>query len=237
MDKSKKPIENISLLAMRASLLIITIFLSLEAWAGLQHFEIRDLTQRNLMAFVSDAPLEKMIAQCHLLRGWVEVNPQQISEGIKGEIELDTRSCETGSGIRDLLLQEKILDIKQYPLAKIQIVKWVKELSGTLTEKADEKRSVELAIDYRGKITTMEAPIKLSYFLEGEKTKNRLPGNLLKISSQVELGLSSLGITIPEDLKQTLSSKLEVIFDSVGTSKLPNDKVLLPEGAKPKERE
>jgi len=186
-------------------------------------FDIKDLTQRNLLAVVSDAPLEKMIAQCHLFHGWVEVDPQDLKAGIRGELELDTRSCETGSGIRDLVLQEKVLDVKQYPLAKVQIKKWVKE-------------AIEVSVDYRGKTTSLEIPLKVVFFPEGEKTKGRLPGNLLRISSQSELGLPAIGISVPEEMKQTLSSKVELIFDAVGTSKLPNDKILLPEGPKPKER-
>jgi hypothetical protein len=45
-----------------------------------------------------------------------------------------------------------------------------------------------------------------------------------------------VGISIPDELKSTVSSKVEVLFDAVGTSKLPNEKILLPEGPKPKER-
>lgn len=221
---------------MTCRIIPILFLASLTAFGSSVRFEIKDLTQRNLLAFISDAPLEKMIAQCHLLRGWVELDPQQLEAGIQGELELDTRSCETGSGIRDIVLQEKVLTVKEYPTAKIQIKKWVKETRGILSEKAEHGYLAELVVNYRGKTASLEAPLKLSYFSEGEKTRNRLPGNLLKISSQLELPLSSVGVTIPEELKQTLSNKVEVVFDAVGTSRLPNDKILLPEGPKPKER-
>lgn len=188
------------------------------------------------MAFISEAPLEKMIAQCHLLRGWIELDPQSLESGIKGELELDVRSCETGSGIRDLLLQEKIWEVKQYPTASLALNKWAKETKGSLNEKMDQPHSVELSLNYQGKTVSLEVPLKLSYFVESDKTRNRLPGNLLRISCEKTLALSEVGISIPDELKSTLSSKVDVVFDAVGTSKLPNDKILLPEGPKPKER-
>lgn len=216
-------------------LLLILVF-AIPAAADPLRFQIQDLTQRNLMAIISDAPLEKMIAQCHLLRGWVELEPQSLESGIKGELEIDVRSCETGSGIRDLLLQEKIWEVKQYPTASLTIKKWAKETKGNLTEKSEQAHNVELSLTYHDKTISLEVPLKLSYFAESDKTRNRLPGNLLRVSSEKKLSLSDVGISIPDDLKSTLSSKVDVIFDAVGTSKLPNDKTLLPEGPKPKER-
>ncbi|MFM8268781.1 MAG: hypothetical protein ACKN9V_01220 [Pseudomonadota bacterium] len=214
----------------------ILSLIALSASAQPARFEIRDLTQRNLLAIVSDAPLEKMVAQCHLVRGWMELDPQALESGIKGELEFDTRACETGSGVRDIVLQEKVLDVKEHPLASVQVKKWVKETKGSLTEKSDTAFLAEASVSYRGKTTPLEVPLKLSYFVEGEKTRKRLPGNLLRISVQIELTLSTFGVTIPDELKQTLSNKVEVVFDAVGTSKLPSDKILLPEGPKPKER-
>jgi len=216
--------------------LFLILSFAVSALAEPLRFQIKDLTQRNLMAFISEAPLEKMIAQCHLLRGWIELDPQALESGIKGELELDIRSCETGSGIRDLLLQEKVWEVKQYPTANVTIKKWAKETKGSLTEKTDQPHAVELSLNYHGKTVTLEVPMKLSYFAESEKTRNRLPGNLLRISSDKTVALSDLGISIPDELKSTVSSKVEVVFDAVGTSKLPNDKILLPEGPKPKER-
>jgi hypothetical protein len=216
--------------------LFLILSFAISAWADPLRFQIKDLTQRNLMAFISEAPLEKMIAQCHLLRGWIELDPQSLELGIKGELELDVRSCETGSGIRDLLLQEKIWEVKNYPTANVTIKKWVKETKGSLSEKSDQSHLVALSINYHDKAVTLEAPLKLTYFGESEKTRSRLPGNLLRISSELVLPLSEVGISIPDELKSTLSSKVAVVFDAVGTSKLPNDKILLPEGPKPKER-
>jgi len=220
--------------------MILRLFLifsfAISAWADPLRFQIKDLTQRNLMAFISEAPLEKMIAQCHLLRGWIELDPQSLESGIKGELELDVRSCETGSGIRDLLLQEKIWEVKQYPTASLTLNKWAKETKGSLNEKMDQPHSVELSLNYQGKTVSLEVPLKLSYFVESDKTQNRLPGNLLRISCEKTLALSEVGISIPDELKSTVSSKVEVLFDAVGTSKLPNEKILLPEGPKPKER-
>lgn len=216
------------------SMVVVSLVISGQSFAA--KFEIQDLSQRNLLTFVSEAPLEKVMAQCSLFRGIVELEPLKLESGVQGEIEVDLRSCQSGSGLRDVLLQEQILDNKQYPFASIKLKKWAQEVKGSLAEDSTLTFLVGIEINYRGKTTSLPVPVKLRYFKESEKTRQRLPGNLLRISSQIDLDLAHLGISVPEKLKSVFANRVEAVFDAVGSDRLPSEKSVLPEGAKPKER-
>lgn len=219
-----------------ATCIALISFFSFGAWSATQRFEVRDLSQRNLLGFTSDAPLEKVMGDCPLFKGWVELDPAQLEVGIKGELEVDLRSCQTGSGLRDLLIQEQIFDLKTHPLALIQLKKWAQEIKGALGEQSSGIHSVETDVEFRGTTVALKVPVKLKYFKESEKTKQRLPGNLLRLTSQMEFDLSKFGVKISEKYSSILTPKIEITLDLVGTDKLPNEKTILPEGPKPKER-
>jgi|688.fasta_scaffold174281_1 hypothetical protein len=217
--------------------LLVLAFTSSSIWGATSRFEIRDLSQRNFISFISDAPLEKFIAQCHLVKGYISLDPLNLAGGISGELEVDLRTIASGSQLRDIVIQEQVIESKQYSQAMIRLKKWSQPVTGGLKEAESVTHSVEAEVEYRGRTVPLRATLKLTYFKEGDTTRKRLPGNLLKVSGQTDIDLSSLGITLADSLKPLIASKIQVSFEGVGTDKLPNDKVLLPEGPKPKERE
>jgi len=211
----------------------LVVLFSFPAWCI--RFEVQDLSQRNVLALISDAPLEKVIVQCSLFKGFVELDPNKLESGIQGEIELDLRSCHSGSAIRDGIIQEQILDNKQHPLALIRLKKWAQEAKGSISNDSTEILSVESEMSYRGRNYPLVIPIRLKFFKENDKTRQRLPGSLLRVSGQFELDLSRAGVSVPDKLRPIFSNRVEVMLDAVGSDRLPNDKVILPEGPKPKE--
>jgi len=224
------------LLLLLLKIYLLPVLVSFDAYGAPQRFHFKDLSQRNVLSFSIDSPLEKVIAQNSLVRGWIELDLDKLETGIKGEIEFDMRSFQTGSGIRDLVWQEKILETKQYPEAVLKVLEWGQTIKGALTKEKTNDFLVKTELIYREKNLAFLLPIKLAYFTESEKTRSKLPGNLLRLSSRMDWYLSQLGITVPQDLKSVIGERMEVVLDLVGTDKLPNEKILLPEGPKPKER-
>ena len=225
--------------ALSSSVLAISLMLhlfSLEAFGAPLRFHIKDLSQRNLLSFSIDSLLERVLAQNSLVRGWVEMDLDKLETGIQGEIECDMRAFQTGSEIRDLVWQEKILETKQYPEAILKIVDWGQTVKGALAKEKANDLLVKAELIYRGKKLPLLLPVRLTYFSESEKTRSKLPGNLLRFSSKVDWDFSQLGISVPSDLKSVVEERMEVVMDLVGTDKLPDEKILLPEGPKPKER-
>lgn len=218
----------------------IAVFVSLFvvcAFGAPTRFHIKDLSQRNLLSFSVDSLLEKVLAQNSLMRGWVELDLEKLESGVKGEIQFDMRSFQTGSGIRDLVWQDKIFETKQYPDAVLNFLEWGQTVQGTLAKEKTADFLVKAELNYRGKKIPLLVPLKLAYFSESEKTRTKLPGNLLRLSSKMDWDMSQLGLQIPQELKPVVGERIEVVLDAVGTDKLPNEKILLPEGPKPKERE
>lgn len=203
---------------------------------GLTRFEIKDLTQRNLLSLHLEAPLEKVSAQCPIFRGYLSLHTDALEKGIEGEIEFDLRSLNTNSGLRDVLIAEKILDPKQFPLAQLRINRWLQGGQGALKAETAVIGQVEGVLSYREKTVQVKLPLQLVYFPASDKTKARLPGNLLRLSSRGQWDFKSLGILVPPELSSVLGTQAEIVFDAVGSDQMPNDKILLPEGPKPKER-
>jgi len=217
--------------------LLLGVFASCQAIGGPTRFHIKDLSQRNLLSLTVESPLEKVMGQCPLFGGWLELDLDKLESGIQGEIEFDLRSFNSGSGIRDALWQEKILESKLYPQATLKLVQWGQSVKGSLSKDKPMDFLVKAELRWRGKDPSLLVPVKLVYFSESEKTRARLPGNLLRLSGKVEVELAQMGISIPSDLRPVVGERLELVLDAVATDQLPNERVLLPEGPKPKERE
>lgn len=199
-------------------------------------FEIKDLTQRNSLTLQLEAPLEKVVAQCPMFRGYLSLNLEAPEKDLEGELEFDLRSLNTSSGLRDLLISEKIFDHKQFPLAKLRINRWSQAIQGPIKNETPVSGQAEGVLSYRDKTVPVKVPLQLVYFPASEKTKARLPGNLLRLSSRGQWDFKNLGISVPQELSSVLGTQAEIVFDAVGSDQTPNDKVLLPEGPKPKER-
>ncbi|NBV50653.1 YceI family protein [bacterium] len=203
---------------------------------GLTRFEIKDLTQRNILTLHLEAPLEKVAAQCPMFRGYLSLHLEALEKGIEGELEFDLRSLNSGSGLRDIFINEKVFDHKQFPLAKLRINRWSQAIQGPIKNETPVGGHVEGVLSYREKTVPVKVPLQLVYFPASEKTKARLPGNLLRLSSRGQWDFKNLGISVPQELSSVFGTQAEIVFDAVGSDQTPNDKILLPEGPKPKER-
>lgn len=219
------------------SALILTLSLfTIPLHAKVARYELRDMSHRNLLSVSSDGPLERAVGISSWLDGWVELDPENLAAGIKGELVTDLRAMETGVELRDLVMKDKLLQVTQYPRAVAVIKKWAKETSGKLKETPSE-HPIEVEVEVKGKKVQLTAPLKLAYFPESEFTKARLPGNLLRLSAKFSVQLEQMGIQIPDLMKALIAKSVEISVDAAASDKLPNQRALLPEGPKPKERD
>ena len=214
-------------------LLPLLLFISAQA----QRFEIRDMSHRNTLSIVSDSALERVVGVASLLWGWVELDLDDLSKGIKGEMEVDLRALDTGIDIRNSVLREKILDTPQFPTATVQFVKWAEAVQGKVGEGQPVSKKVECLLKYRGKNFGLTVPLKIAYFKESDFSKQRLPGNLVRLSTKFSQDITALGVTIPDTLKAVVAKMVEINLDVVGSDKIPAGFTPLPEGPKPKDRE
>lgn len=214
------------------TLLIIILFFPFElnAQVSPRVFHLTDLALRNLLQATSKAPLETVSVQIPVFQGEISFGQNFKFEGI-----VDTRSLSSSSKIRDQLILHQILKVGEYPEMKITATGSVPE-SFQLGSSDSLELKTQMQIDYRNQSHTVTVPLMLQFFKESEATQQRMPGNLLKLSSTFETDLTQWGVQIPEKWKNIFQPQVQIVFDAIASEKIPNSKILLPDGPKPKER-
>lgn len=212
-------------------LLLLGVWACFPVWAT--KFEMKDLAQRNLVAINSDATYERTLAVSHFVSGWVEVNPDNL-ETFNAEFEMDVRTLDTGLELKNIQLRDQLLSSQEFPIAKAVCQG---SYSGQKLKLLDAK-AITLKSDCTFKIKNVQKtfPIlfKMTYFKESEESRQRLTGNLMKISANWDLELSQFSISIPSKYSALIAKTMQVSIDMVGTDRLPNNALSLPEGIKKK---
>ncbi len=180
------------------------------------HFDVRDAAQRDSIQLSSDAILEKIVGVNSAIVGWIEIDPNQPRQGIKGEFEVDLRSFVTGNPSRDAFLREKLLATPEFPFAKFTINKALSFGATRMNDQQPLVVRIEGTFTIRGQNKVQPILVKLTYYKQNDKTAQRLPGNLVRITSSFDLDLSAFGITIPDGLKYRVAKVVQTNVDLVG---------------------
>ncbi|MCB0416828.1 MAG: YceI family protein, partial [Bdellovibrionales bacterium] len=106
---------------MLRTLVIVLALSKLSLGSEWTRFEVRDAAQRDIVQFTSDAPLEKVLGVNSSLRGWIAVDPNNLSKGVQGEFEVDMRTFDTGMLLRNEHFRTQFLETNQYPFSTFKI--------------------------------------------------------------------------------------------------------------------
>jgi len=153
-------------------------------WGWSQATEIQvDKSQKNLVRFISDAPIEDFDGTTNKIDGyaiWEGNEPLQKSEIY---LEVDLASIDTGIGLRNRHMREHYLETDKYPRA---------EYSGKLT-KAEKQSDTVYKVATEGKMTIhgVENP----FAAEGTVT---VDGMLFRVQVSFPIKLSDYKIKIPK---------------------------------------
>lgn len=189
---------------MKRKRLLITISLIFMAFSaahasGLQKFLADDPAGRDTITFESEAPLEDIVGTTNQVKGYVDFNPDNPTSGAKAEFTVPTASLNTGIPLRDEHLRSPDwLNAEAFPeiklvLDQVTTAEPVRENENSKT--FDLEVSGELTLHGVTRPVTMEA--RVTYLPESEKTKTRLPGNILAIRTEFDVLLADYGITGP----------------------------------------
>ena len=183
---------------------------------------MRDTGLRNLVQFTSDAPLEKVVGVSNTVNGSITLDPDQLQGGIRGDFEVDVRAFETGLPARNEQLRDVILNASAHPLATFKIDRVVATSKPRLVEGAPTLVRIEGSLKMRGITRPQLVIAKLSYFRESSTTKQRLPGNLLKVSATLDIDTEQFQITMPPGFQALMARYVQVAVDLVGSDRIPS---------------
>jgi polyisoprenoid-binding protein YceI len=195
------------------------LFYSALAFGQMTHFDMRDAVHRNSILVISEAPFERTIALSHFLTGSVDLDPENLAAGIKGQIEFDTRSFDTGLELRNTQLRDQFLQSAEFPTGSA--VFQLTGVKGKLRNGETMKLKREGDITIRGVTRKLLIPFELTYFKESEETKARLAGNLLRVRSTFSLDTALFGISIADNLKNLFNKTVQVSVEALGSDRLP----------------
>ena len=165
-------------------------------------FRVDDPAGRNTITFRSEAPLEDIIGTTNAISGYLVFDPANPTKGGRGELVVPVASLNTGIPMRDEHLRgEAWLNAGQYPDITLNItdVRNVKPVKSTGDFQTYEMTAVG-QFTMRGTTKSIEAPGRITYMKESEKTRARRAGNLLAARASFHLTLADFGVSGPEGM-------------------------------------
>ena len=189
-------------------------------------FYVDDPVGRNTVTFNSKAPLEDIVGTSNQIKGYVVFDPADAVKGGAGAFSVPVTSLDTGIPMRnDHLAGEGWLNAAAHPdiVFRFDRTKDVKEVKKTGEFQTYDATLVGM-LELNGRSKEIEVPVRFTYMVESEKTKPRLPGNLLAGRANFAVTLADFGISGPAGMdligtKVSDSILIEVSF--VATSQVP----------------
>ena len=187
--------------------------------SGMKHFGVDDPGGRDVLTFDSKAPLEKIVGTTNKIMGDVQVNPQDITKGLKASFTLDLASLKTGIDKRDEHMRDNFLETAKYPKAMLTIDKVTKASDNMLMDGKTLTVDAEGTLSLHGvKNAVQLKDIMVTYFDESEATKGKMPGDLLIINGGFSLNLPDYNIEVPQFIFLKLAETIKVSVDLTGST-------------------
>jgi len=175
-------------------------------------FIVNDPVKRNAVSFGSTAPLEDFIGTTNQVYGYIVFDPAHPDRGVKGEFRIPVKSLDTGIPLRNEHLQGKQwLDAAKYPDITLKFesatnVRLVKKGEGFQTY----RMTLSGGLTMHGVTRRMTIPIRVTHLVESEKTRTRMPGDLLAGRAEFSVRLSNFKV---KGMKGVVGSKVGETID------------------------
>ncbi len=184
---------------------------------GSQTFSFKDQMGRNQATFFSTTPLEDISGMSTDVKGSITFDVQDIENTLVGEIIISTESLKSGIDLRDEHLRSADwLDAKQFP-----------EITFKITDVKNLIEIKEFMITARvigeftchGVTKEVNSDVTLTYLVENEMTKMKMPGDLLGVRAKFNIKLSDYGVQHMA-LGKKVADDIEIKVNIIGSNKM-----------------
>ncbi len=97
--------------------LLLFLFFSASAFGQVVEYHV-DTKAKNVVKFISDAPVEDFEGVTKKIDGYLKYNGASLTENSEIYFEVDLRTLDTGIGLRNRHMREEYLHTDKYPYAK-----------------------------------------------------------------------------------------------------------------------
>jgi polyisoprenoid-binding protein YceI len=184
-------------------------------------FHVNDEMKRDIVTFTSKAPLETVVGKTAEIRGFIQVDPTDLTGTSRAELQVDLASLKTGIGLRDRHMREQYLEVEKYPTAVFNLT----EVKTASANSLENNMAVDLTLlgDFtvHGVTQQVEVSATAIYLKESEETKARLPGDLLHITAAFDVYLTKHNIKRPQFVILKLDDLQKIKLDFFASTAVP----------------
>lgn len=163
-------------------------------------YTVDDPLQRDTVTFRLESALESIEGRSSSLKGFLDLNENNLEASKGGEFTLPTKSLSTGIGLRDQHMFDTYLNVDRFPDMKfiVSAVEAPERARGAHNKtikaiKLSEKEKVPVVLKgdlyLHGVKRAISIPADLIYFKESNLTQAKLKGNLVVIRAEFEAKL------------------------------------------------
>ncbi len=165
-------------------------------------FYIADAMGRNQVTFTSEAPLEDIVGTTNQIVGYLVFDPGNPRNGVRGFFKVPVNGLDTGIPLRDEHLQSDMwLDADRYPDITFTIES-ARKIKRTKFSAGYQTYTMTLggSFSVHGRTRQVNIPARITFMRESDKTRMKMPGNLLGVRAQFNLALADFDITGPDGM-------------------------------------
>ncbi len=162
-------------------------------------FYVADPQGRNQVTFTSEAPLEDIVGTTNQIVGYLVFDPDKPKNGVRGFFKVPVKALDSGIPLRNEHLQSDMwLNAESFP----DITFTVESARSIWKQKSSEayqtyKMKLIGPFTIHGFTREVEVPARLTFLRESDKTRMKLPGNLLGVRAEFEVVLADFGVNGP----------------------------------------
>lgn len=170
--------------------------------------------QKNVVQFVSEATMEKIVGKTSDISGTAGFDLDNLSNAPSAEFSVDLKTIDTGISLRNQHMRENHLHTEQHPNATFKL-KSLTDLSETkLVADGNAVKATAIGeFSIHGIAKEYSIPVELRLLATSESSKSRLggsDGNLLYVTANWTVALADHQIPRPEFLFLKLSPEQKV---------------------------
>ncbi len=175
-------------------MMVVFVVLSLKTYADEYHV---DKSKKNVVKFISDAPIEEFEGITDKIDGYFMGNPSDLTKKSEMYFEVQLNTIKTGIGLRDRHMQENYLHTDKYPIT---------HFTGSV-------------IDAKKKTNGFDVIVEGDIFIHGVKKKIKTSGEMIKTSNGYKvsvnffIALSDYNVKIPSLMFQKINENMEIVLD------------------------
>lgn len=200
----------------------VLLFVQMAAAAPVK-FLLAGRDGRNVIKFISKAPLETIEGKTGQIDGTIEVDLSDANTAA-GQFEVDLTTVKTGIEMRDQHMREGYLHTDSFPKAVFKLIKVTKAGQKPLADGQPVEIEAQGELTIHGITRPVAVSGTVTFLKESEQTQARLPGDLLHIDVGAPILLSDFKVERPQFVILKVNDKVDIRVDVFATTRYPEPK-------------